>query len=308
MSMKPNRSRILVIALALCCLAVAPVFAQPFPPGPADEVTMSLGRAIISVVPAHQGLVNTRPGWNPTNNTWTTPLMYDPATVIGRSDPFRDASARDINGMPVGSAGTIVSDASFTAVPTLNFTEGPPGTAEIHTEIYKLNMQDLCFGQFRIRGGTGMGVGFPSFGEVEALPGSADFPAESFFDMFIELDTPFYGGTTLYNRHPLLVVNPNLTSLPPVVVYIHGETPAVPIFFKTGAFAGQLFGYLRMAGHGVGGQCEHPCGHCPAAEELDAALEDQPLMECSQCDDNGNPDVTPVPTEPKPTSPGGIQN
>ena len=297
------RLPMVLAVLALACLMVTPALAQPFPAGPADETTPSLGKAIISVNGPFQGLVNTLPGWGlPTAGHWTTPLMYDPATVIGRSNPLTDGSGADIGGVPVGTAGTIVADGNFTVVPTMNFTEGPVGTNEIHTEIFKMNMQDLCTGAFQIRGGTGAGVAFPSFGEVEALPGSNDFPAESFFNVFIELDTPFYGGTTLYNIAPLLVVNPGLTGLPPNVVYIHEETPAVAILFKNGPKTGQIFGYLRLAGHSVGGECQDPCNisRCPAAQALDDALESTEMMKCRKCNVVAVPHE-PIPHEPVPT-------
>ena len=272
--------------VAALVLLVSPAFAQTFPATAGDDTTPSLGKAVIWVAPTFRPLVNTMPGWGlPQANHWTTPLMYDPATVIGRSAPHSDGGATDAGGTPVGTAGTIVSDTSFSVVPTFNFTEGPAGTKEIHTEMYKLHMQDLCGTNFAIRGGTGAGVPFASFGEVEAKPGSTDFPAESFFNVFVEIDTPFFGGTTLYNMVPLLVVNPNLDNLPPNVVYIHEETGAVPVFFKNGPHAGQLFGKLRLAGHKTGGQCTNPCNvsQCPAAQELDAALDEQPLMKCRNC-------------------------
>ena len=69
---------------------------------------------------------------------------------------------------------------------------------------------------------------------------------------------------------------------------------------------GQAEAFLRLAGHGVGGDCRNPCGQCSAADELDAALEDQPLMECERCEKNV--DVEPLPHEPVATHPGTTQN
>ena len=48
-----------------------------------------------------------------------------------------------------------------------------------------------------------------------------------------------------------MIQNTNLTSFPPTVVYIHGMSTAVPIMFSSGTFAGQIFGLLTLAGHGV---------------------------------------------------------
>lgn len=292
--------------VAALVLLASPALAQTFPAAAGDDTTPSLGKAVIWVAAPFRPLVSGTPGWGmPQANHWTTPLMYDPATVIGRSAPHRDGGFVDTNGAAVGTVGTIVSDTSFSVVPTFNFTEGPANTKEIHTEMYKLHMQDICGSNLAIRGGTGAGVPFPSFGEVEAKPGSTDFPAESFFNVFVEIDTPFFGGTTLHNMVPLLVVNPDLDALPPNVVYIHEETGAVPIFFKNGPHAGQLFGRLRLAGHKTGGPCQNPCNpsQCPAAQELDAALDQQPLMECTECNVLSHDDAEP--TEEEPVDVGG---
>lgn len=54
---------------------------------------------------------------------------------------------------------------------------------------------------------------------------------------------------------PLIIENTNVTTLPPAVVYIHGETEAVPVYFVYNNSpywsAGDLFGWLLLAGHGV---------------------------------------------------------
>ena len=59
----------------------------------------------------------------------------------------------------------------------------------------------------------------------------------------------------LYNDSPLIITNTNLLRLPPTVVYIHGETAAVPVKFKVNNApfwnAGDIFGYLVLAGHGT---------------------------------------------------------
>jgi hypothetical protein len=85
---------------------------------------------------------------------------------------------------------------------------------------------------------------------------AADFPAAS---------PPWgvlpYNLAELYNddQDPLFIVNTNVTSLPPSVVYIHGETTAVPLLFKynNGSLwsAGDLLGYVTLAGHGVTVPC-----------------------------------------------------
>ncbi len=296
------------VMMALCLLPGS-AGAQLFPAAPGDDTTASLGQAIIWVSPPFRNLVSALPGWNSPH--WTTPVMFDGNTIIGRSAVHLDADPNDLGGTPVGTAGTIVADANFAIVPVNNFTEGPPGTRELHTEIYSLIMTDFSLG-LTVRGGTGAGVALPSFGEVEAK-GTNDFPAESFFNIFIEMDTPFYGGTTLFNLTPMLVVNPDLMALPPTVVYIHEETTAVAVFFRDGPSAGSLFGYLRLAGHRTGVDpvaCAPPPGgsiNCAEAYELMEVLEAHPLMKCRQCRQATDIEPTDIePTEIEPVPVGGI--
>jgi hypothetical protein len=121
---------------------------------------------------------------------------------------------------------------------------------------------DLAVGPVHVRAGTAAPSRPISPGEVESHSTSGlaadDWPAESFFDVFVEIDLPVLGafpGGTLYNPTALLVHNAKLVSFPPKVVYIHENHSAVPVVFKTtnpGFWqAGDLFGYLVLAGHGA---------------------------------------------------------
>lgn len=292
----------LTLLVALAALLVLPSLAtaQPFPPGPADDVTASLGQAIIWVHPTFRPLVSGYPGWGfPQPNHWTSPVLYDGNTIIGRSAVHTHGSIPDLNGTPVGTAGTIISDGNFAFVPgPPQFTSGPAGNREVHTELYKLNMVDGCGFGIAVRAGTGAGVPFISPGEVEAL--GADFPAESFFNVFAEVDVPFYGGTILQNTAPMVISDNNLTSLPPTVVYIHGGTNAVPVYFKNGPAAGALFGYLRLAGHQTNSRCQNPCSPstCASRSSLENALAEQQLMPCPKCDDKYWTDAEPLDEKP----------
>jgi hypothetical protein len=55
---------------------------------------------------------------------------------------------------------------------------------------------------------------------------------------------------------PLIVKNPNLTALPPRVVYLHDTSTVVPILFKNANppkwNANDILGYFVLAGHGIG--------------------------------------------------------
>lgn len=123
-----------------------------------------------------------------------------------------------------------------------------------------------------------------SIGMVQQLTptvAGTDFPAQSFFNIYVEVTLPqisgnnsqndFPGvlgpiprpagqtqdGAVLYNdaSDPLVIINTNVTSLPPTAVYIHGMTLAVPMRFKYANppywAANDVMGYLVLAGHGV---------------------------------------------------------
>ena len=124
-----------------------------------------------------------------------------------------------------------------------------------------------------------------SIGKVQQYS-AGDSPAASFFDIYVNAflpsiagtftDTAFPGSTfnptpppwaggypyafgmaILTNSwdNPLIIEDTNVTTLPPHVVYIHGQTPAVPIAFKYNNppywNAGDILGYITLAGHGV---------------------------------------------------------
>jgi hypothetical protein len=294
--------------LACIFLSTSIATAADFPAAPADDTIPSMGVFIIWVHEDYRSLVNTQPGWDqPEPDHWTSFLLMDRDTVIGHSGEHQDGDAADTGGTAVGTAATMVKDSDFAAVPTLGFTEGHPGTAEVHTEIVSLRLEDpTC--SYVLRAGTAEGLTKPSLGEVEAL-GAADFPAESFFAVFFEVDTPF---GTLYATEPVLLVGNNLNDLPPRTIYIHEESDAVPVYFKGGADADKLFGYLRLAGHGASLDCfrtdvsyscpDNPAtlaelalyDKCPDKVALFNEVARKRLMKCDNCVTTQEPPVTPA--------------
>lgn len=232
----------------------------PFP-GQGDDVAPSLGTFTIFVESTFQPLLVGYPGYDSATGALTSPTLFDPTTIIGRSNPHLHGSAPDTGGTPVGTAGVIVADSNFAVMPP-GF-QGPPGTREVHTHIADFNIAALG-GLVMVRAGASAPGRPNSFGEVESLSGASgdpnlDFPAQSFFDVFVEVDLPPLGGFPggiLFNNEPLLVINNNLLEFPPHVVYIHGQTAAVPVYFLNDDpgnawLAGDLFGWLSLAGHGM---------------------------------------------------------
>ncbi len=256
MIMKTSTKNTLLCALALVAMRLTTTRSFAQFPGAGNDNTSSLGQFRIVVNPVFQPLMIGYPGYDGAGRL-TSAVMYDPATVIGRSAVHQHGDASDTGGLAVGTAGTIVSDGNFTVQPP-GF-QGPTYTREVHTEVRSFTMTDGA--GTAVRAGTGLGLPL-SPGEVESRSGPSgnpalDFPAESFFDIFVEVDLPAFGpfiGGTLYNDQALVIENTNLTSFPPQVVYIHGNSSAVPIRFKTttGSWtAGDIFGIMILAGHGL---------------------------------------------------------
>ncbi len=266
--------RIFAVALAIFVQAAIPACAQQFPPL-GDDNTSSLGSFKIQVTNQFAGMFAGCPGFN--NPILTSPTMYDPATKVGRSDALLDGSAADTNGVPVGTAGTNISEAMLSAPPgypcagATGACASGPNTREIHTEVRSLKMVNLGGGSPVVRAGVWYDnpnrqnpPSKVSPGEVESHSGpngapANDLPGSSFFDIFVQVDMPACGGfpgATVYNTVPLIVKNPNLTALPPRVVYLHDTSSVVPILFlnaNPGKWnAGDILGYFVLAGHGIG--------------------------------------------------------
>ncbi len=230
-----------------------------FPPR-GDDSTTSLGSFRIRVLPAFDSLMKELPAWyNSTTHRLDTWTQYDSTTVIGRSNPHLDGDLSDLGGTPVGTAGTVVSDASFSIRP-VGF-EGPVGTREVHTELWNMNM-GYSWG-IMIRAGISAPNQLVCPGETESKSSSGvpsnDFPAESFINLFLEMDLPAQGsfpGGVLYNQQALLMAADTLNAFPPKVIYAHQNPLAVPMRFVNadpgGAWeADELMGHMVLGGLGV---------------------------------------------------------
>lgn len=113
---------------------------------------------------------------------------------------------------------------------------------------------------------------------VSASP-SSDFPAKSFFNVYVEVSLPAIPGTEsmhvfptvngnqvcrLINTAPLIVENDNLTSLPNgsnAVFYVHSSaTPNADLYYEDDNpgwwLKGQHFGTIQLAGHGIFTPCD----------------------------------------------------
>lgn len=253
--------------LPLAILSANPVLAQQtFPPAGVDN-TSSLGKFSLRLNQkagqAWLGIPNC--SFDNPNCLVHSHTLSDSNTQIGRSTPHRENDTIDKNegamvcqiGDNSSCSGYVkksVKDSYFTF--PLKFNEGPNAIKEIHTQILSLNMTDggecgTNFSKDAVRAGTSFKLS-PSIGEVEALNNSSDFPAESFFNMFVEVDVDLkgFGVKTLYNKEPLVIQNPNLTGFPPQVVYTHDATTTSPTVYDRNT--NEEIGWVELAGHGVG--------------------------------------------------------
>lgn len=238
-----NSSVLLALGWSLALEAQA----QPFP-GAGFDTFSSAGVFKLTLSPALGG------------GTFVVFLTGD--TTALRSGAHLDLGApADVSG-PIGSGGSgcLVDPIPGTSDTVVGFHppvyEGDAGNDEVHTEICDLM---LTGGGFTVRAGDSAPAQPPSFGEVEARPagtGATGFPADSFFNLFFEIDVagfvPVIGGLTLENRAPLVLEAFGIAGFPPVGAdYVHtwmisGRTQ---LFVELG---GPFVGWLEEGTHAVG--------------------------------------------------------
>jgi len=188
--------------------------------------------------------------------TYTSPMMYEPNTKVGRSDPHQDGDGTDemwgADICKTGNTSSCTDFFSWTQEPILDahfqwkengyqadgfpFDEGPTGREEVHTQVvsFKLNPLRRDGSATAVRAGAQAPCQARSLGEVESLNGSG-FPAESFFQMYVDVDVDFNkdgnvdlvlfnmagDGQTIIGGDPLIIESTNLKSFPPKVIYSH---------------------------------------------------------------------------------------
>ena len=273
------RNTIGAAPLGFCLLvgmASSPL-AQSFPTTASNQSETSLGRFAIVVAPAFQPLIaaDVPPGfsYNPTTGVLSSPLLSDSATMEGESasvpDGFNPTPGMTTVTVGAGASATMVTNNStfFPLVPSA-FSSAATGTDEIFTQLQSFDLTNGA-GTSVLAGAAAPLAAAGSYGQVQTttgatggLPTNTDFPAQSFFDVFVEIQVPLpgFGTVDLYNplADPLLVEADGLTALPPKVVYIHGQASSVPIVISGGMYNGDVFGTLELAAHGVGYNIDNP--------------------------------------------------
>ena len=286
-SRRRKSALLLIPTLALAILGSpartdAVTFAN-YPAG--DDLTSSMGQfqiildarwskifdALVTNSPLNNVIVTARHGFRLYKNggTLTSPTLYDFQTRIGRSDSFGYGSPVTYAGALAGQAPgrTYVKAGQVVLHP--NWPAPPTGAKEVHTFLKSVNMTDAFTTHlgFSVKAGMAAPTRPVCAGQVEGGSAASDFPANSFFNVYVEVNIPGGGSLPpiqLVNVNPLLVLHTNIPYFPPHVVYYHGNTEAVAVYFNTNmiihnplngqdiqVYRGDLFGQLTLAGHGA---------------------------------------------------------
>ncbi len=90
----------------------------------------------------------------------------------------------------------------------------------------------------------------PSTGQIEQISPGVDFPARSFFDVFVEISLP--PQPTVHNEMPVVMMS-NITAIPPTpgTTYVAPPT-CIPIFTAAGVQVGCISHVRHMVGGGGG--------------------------------------------------------
>lgn len=154
-----------------------------------------------------------------------TVTIGGPTTIVRKTVP------QDVTNFPVGSA-------------------QPAGTGngldEVETEMIQLDLDGLTsmFGTVHIHESPTRDSDGLFEEQANDTPGEMDFPADSFFDIFIEIDIPGVG--TVYNQDPLRM-QCTITDIPPLLcLYQPPIEDPIPLYFSDDD---ELFAYIVHAAH-----------------------------------------------------------
>lgn len=236
-----------------------PTAAEIAPDEALEETQQSLGGFIVRVIMQRRYLFVGYPGYNQqTGQLRSPPTMYDPDTRIGMSYMHYDDDAEDAScKVGLGANQVLIGDGSFVNLPGGYDNDG---FEEVHTNIIDMELVDSDGSGAVVRAGIAQG-GTLCPGEVQSNFGTG-LPGQSFFDVDVIVTLPdIYGAWNntdmiFYNQYPMFLQNDQVDSLPPIVLYIHQASQAVPVFFLDDNLPfwgrGDLLGHIELAGHGMG--------------------------------------------------------
>ena len=215
-SKRSNRqSMLLSIVVAFALLVGEPALGQPFPASPLVDSFPSTAVFRVTLTPSLGG------------TSFTVTVSDDGSnTRVLRSAPHFQDSPADVVGTTLGdgTSGCLVDPRFGVSDTDIGYKPAPfdamnPLRDEVHTEMCTMT---LTGGGYTVRVGDAAEPGKPrSYGEVESrAPGGTGFPAESLFNLFLDIDVPAGAigpgspAATLYNLAPLLV-SQVINSFPP---------------------------------------------------------------------------------------------
>lgn len=240
------------IAIVSAFLFEGSATANPFPPA-GNDFPISLGGFQIAFANttygnAMQSALCPAGSTHCSSSGGVTSYLSD---LLWEYAPYTGTATTVYHGTPYFSGGGLLVDPNTvdTRIVSMNMTTVPWVTPDIPGVAVKAGDA--------LRDPLSPSTPTPSPGQVTSLDmHTGGFPASSYFDVTTHIDLSgvpgLPAGSILYNPTlPLHITNPNLTSFPPDVVYIHQMPDAVPVYLNMGGSASYKVGYLTVAGHGV---------------------------------------------------------
>ena len=166
-------------------------------------------------------------------------VIEDQGAIIGIDLDLDCAEDASMTLFPCPESTPLTINRSDPLDDSMNF----PGLRPIdgHLDVIDTEIVQMCLtgGGFTLIVGAGLGQGgvlAPSYGAIAELPSSPD-SAESFFDVFLEIQIP--GGLFLYNQFPLRLETEIFCVPPDDAVYLY-PTDCIPLYTVTGQHVANL--------------------------------------------------------------------
>jgi hypothetical protein len=193
----------------------------------------------------------------PWGGYYAEPFIFEFGVPAGADQVYTEIESFDLSCTPA-ACGT---DVRVPGPPPINWDfvmAGPLSTGNPFSPSNPANLPRRSVGMVQATGTvTGTGQSFFNINVQVNLPAETQTGSISFFPTVGVLGQVLQ--LTNSPTSPLVIINTNVTTLPPPVVYIHGLTPAVPLYFVSTTpywTAGTEFGYVTLAGHGVSTNCQ----------------------------------------------------
>ena len=179
-------------------------------------------------------------------------VIEDQGAVIGLDLDLDCAEDASMTLFPCPDSTPLTITRSGPLDDSMNF----PGLRPVdgHLDCIDTEIIQMCLtgGGFKLIAGAGLGQGgvlAPSKGAIAELAVSPpDFPAESFFDVFFEVEIP--GGVFLYNQTPLKIETVIFCVPPDDATYLH-PTDCIPLYTSPLPGLGEHMANLTRAEHSV---------------------------------------------------------